>query len=106
MDDWSSGFQSFGGSMDLARRIRDRERLAQAGLAEPMVSARDAIRNVVSAPFQLAGAGARALKGMSSPMVEGFKQGFGMAKSKLPASGALPTFHPIPPKKPLFSYEF
>lgn len=114
MDDWSSGFQSFGGSMDFARRMRDRERLAQLGLAEPTalsgpaLAARDAINNVVKAPFQLLGAGAKSLKGMASPVIDAFNQGFQSPSSAKPGgkSWKAPTLAPVPPKKPLFSYDF
>ena len=112
MDDWSSGFQSFGGSMDLARRIRDPERFSQlaepTALSGPALTAQDAINNVVKAPFQLLGAGAKSLKGMASPFIGAFNQGFRSPSSAEPVgkSWKAPMLLPVPPRKPLFSYDF
>jgi hypothetical protein len=115
MDDWSSSFQGFGNNLDFARRIRDRERLSQLGiggnnaLSEPATVVRDALGNVVKAPFQILGAGARSLKGMASPVIDAFNQGFKspVKPSAVPPSLGTPRLLPIPPKNPsLFNYNF
>jgi hypothetical protein len=113
MDDWSSGFQAFGNNMNFARRMRDRERMAQLGLSEPTalsgpaLTARDTFNNVVNAPFQILGAGAKSLRGMATPFMDAFNKGFKSPSSATSSGWRAPMLSPVPPKKkPLFSYDF
>lgn len=115
MDDWSSSFQNFGDNLNFARRVRDRERLSPLGMggnsapSEAATAVRDALGNVVKAPFQILGAGARSLKGMASPVIDAFNQGFKspVKPPAVPPSLGTPRLLPIPPKNPsLFNYNF
>jgi hypothetical protein len=113
MDDWNSSFQSFGNNLDVARRMRERERLSKIGLggdaafSGPAMAARDAMGNVIKAPFQILGATAQTLKGMASPLLEAFNQGF--KSPSIPnkyTTSSIPELSPIPKTPHKFIYNF